>query len=118
MTDLVGQIESSIRALTPVDALIYWALTLAAVIAGECYFARYGNRDRRFYKRIFDSLHWLVAFGPVVLFFAPASYLEGKSWRGTSMVLGFLGFFATVHILERFHEAARRHIAPHRDCDP
>lgn len=117
MSDLLATLGPAIRALSWVDAVFFWSLTLATVIGGECYFARYGTRGRRYYKRIFDRLHWLVAFGPFALFFVLASYLDGKSWEGTMIVLGILAFFATVHMLERVHEAAWRIIQPSPERD-
>lgn len=118
MSEVLDMIGASIRALSWRDAALYWALTLAVVIGGECYFARYGTRERLFYKRVFDALHWLVAFGPFALFFVVASYLDGKSWQGTMMVLGMLSFVATVHMLERVHAAAWRAIKPSPRSDP
>lgn len=104
MSEFFHTVVSSISSLTDLDVVLYWTLTLAVVMVGECYFVRFGTRSQRFYKRLFDRLHWLIAFGPFALCFALAYELDRRSGEATAIVFGFLSFFGTVHLLERYHQ--------------
>lgn len=86
------------------EGVFYWSLTLVLLISGEVYCAKRGRSTRGYYRRVFDPLHWMIAFGPFVLFFLFAFDRDGQEGEAIWILLAFLSFFGTVALLEKMHD--------------